>query len=88
MLAFAIKKEAIGLTSNQSIHDISKFQKVDDVIHVSNFLFMWNCGRLTENGGEDECFPHGRCGLVYIQLLTVTRGSLEANTLRAPVDQD
>lgn len=68
--------------------DVSEFQKADDVLHISNLFFIWNRGRLTKNSGENERFLHGRCGLVYILLLAVTGGSLEANTLWASIDQD
>lgn len=75
-------------TANQCFADITELQKVNDVIHVGNLLFVRNHGRLSKNGRKDKRFSD--CGrfLMYVQLLTITRRSLEADTLRPSVNEN
>lgn len=58
------------------------------MINIGNLLLVGNTGRLAKHRRENKCFPDGGGLFMHIQLLTVTRGALEADTLRFTIDQD
>jgi hypothetical protein len=48
-----------------------QFQQVDDDINVFQLLLVGDRSRLSEEGGEFECFANGRLRKMNIKLLNV-----------------